>query len=253
MPMSTGFTRKDFIVVLVIFGALVALLLPAILKAHEAARASTCLGHMSQLKHGVETYRDTHGRFPPAFFVDEASKAEHSWRVAVLPFIANSNDIDQYRFQENWDSEHNLKQMDQLTYLFQCPSRNDIDRTQFTNYVCVQGEETIFPKGKSIKLDDVSDGAENAIVLVEAHGLNIHWREPRDLEFTNMSFELNDTNAPSINSPHPTGPVVSFADKSYRRLANTVTGTDVKALLTRAAGDSPKRAELDKDGMTMGR
>jgi hypothetical protein len=111
----------------------------------------------------------------------------------------------------------------------------------------------MFPKGKSINLDDVTDGAENTIVLVEAHGLHIHWREPRDLEFSTMSLEINNDSIPSINSTHPGGPVVSFADTSYRQLADTITGADVIALLTRAAGDSPKQAELDKDDGTLGR
>jgi prepilin-type N-terminal cleavage/methylation domain-containing protein len=98
VPTPTGFTFKELIVVLVIIGALTALLLPAILNAREAARAAQCRGHMSQLKLAVEIYRDTNGRFPPAVFLDEASKVEHSWRVLILPYFANSS-LDDY----HWD------------------------------------------------------------------------------------------------------------------------------------------------------
>jgi hypothetical protein len=136
---------------------------------------------------------------------------------------------------------------------FQCPSGRDLNRTEFTNYVCVRGTGTVFPNDRSIELDDITDGAENTIVLVEAHGLDIHWREPRDLDFATLSFEINDDDDdPSIRCPHPNGPVVTFADNSYRRLSDTITGADVKALLTRAAADSPKRADLDRGDGTFG-
>jgi type II secretory pathway pseudopilin PulG len=245
-------TLKELVVILVILGALLALILPSILNAREAARAAQCRGHMSQLKLAVEIYRDTNGRFPPAVFLDEASKAEHSWRVLILPYFANSS-LDDYHWDESWNSQQNSSLFPRSeSQMFQCPSGANV-RTEFTNYVCVRGRETMFPKGKSINLDDVADGAENTIVLVEAHGLDIHWREPRDLEFSTMSLEINNDSIPSINSPHPGGPVVSFADTSYRQLADTITGADVRALLTRAAGDSPKQAELDKDDGTFGR
>jgi type II secretory pathway pseudopilin PulG len=249
---STHSTLKELVVVLVILGALLALVLPSILKAREAASASSCQGRMFKIKKAVEMYRHTSGRFPPAVFIDDISKTEHSWRVLIRPHLWGS--LDDYHFDEAWNSKRNTFAFPRSdAEHFQCFSGRDLDRTEFTNYVCVRGEDTMFPKGKSIKLDDISDGAENTIVLVEAHGLDIHWREPRDLSFKSMSFEINDSKRPSINSPHPSGPVVSFADKSYRRLADTLTGADVKVLLTRAAGDSPKRAELDKDGMISGR
>ena len=248
----THSTLKELAVILVILGTLLALILPSILNAREAARATSCRGHMFKLKKAVEMYRHTSGRFPPAVFVDDASKTEHSWRVLIRPHLWGS--LDDYHLDEAWNSKRNTSAFPRSdAELFQCPSGHDLDRTEYTNYVCVRGEDTIFPKGKSIKLDDVSDGPENTIVLVEVHGLDIHWREPRDLSFKSMSFELNDDVDPSINSPHPSGPVVTFADDSYFRLSDTIESSDVKALLTRAGGDSPKRAELEKEGSSLGR
>ncbi len=206
------------------------------------------------MKHGLRSFEQTRGHFPPATFVSEDGKSQHSWRVLILPYLADSNVNDEYRFNENWDSPHNSTLVNHnLADIFQCPSRAYREQEQSTDYVVVRGESTAFPTYKTVQVSDLKDGPENTALIVESHGLDIHWREPRDLNFETMSFEINKAGKPCINSPHPAGPVVSFADRAYYRLSDTITGSDVRALLTISAGDLPKRADLDRGDGTLGR
>lgn len=254
MVKNTGLTLKELLVILVIITVMMALIIPAVLNAREAARDSVCFGKMAGLKHALDIFKRSKGHFPAAVFSEPDSESQHSWRMLILPYLGGGDVSDQYRFNEPWDSKHNSSLFDQdVASWFQCPSGVDLEQNELTNYVCVQGPHTTFPEGKGVEVNDITDGPENTVLIVEAHGLGIHWREPRDLDIETMSFAPNTWEEPCINSPHPTGPIIVFADSAYYRVSDTVTGSDIKAFLTIAAGDSPRRDELDRGGVILGR
>src|SRR5688500_1895627 len=116
-----GFTLVELLVVIAIIGVLVALLLPAVQAAREAARRSQCTNNIKQLALACMGYHDSNHVFPPALTYSEAaltakgntptangmpnvsSNSSHgpNWAIMILPFIEQQSlyrrfDLTQY-------------------------------------------------------------------------------------------------------------------------------------------------------------
>ncbi|MFI4874616.1 MAG: DUF1559 domain-containing protein [Blastopirellula sp. JB062] len=139
---SRAFTLVELLVVIAIIGVLIALLLPAVQQAREAARRMSCSNHLKQLGLAVHNYHDTYGKIVYAADPQSATGPRRrgaSWFVRLLPFLEQSAIYDQYVFsgdssmQENANPNADLINGVILGGL-NCPSSSLPDRkTQSTN------------------------------------------------------------------------------------------------------------------------
>ncbi len=88
--MGTGVRRRAFtlvelLVVIAIIGILVALLLPAIQAAREAARRSQCMNNLKQMGLATHNFHDSRKQLPPARIVDHQA----TWLYLILPYMEN--------------------------------------------------------------------------------------------------------------------------------------------------------------------
>lgn len=101
---SQGFTLVELLVVIAIIGILVALLLPAVQAAREAARRMQCSNTLKQYGIAIHNYHDIHKQFPlgaTAFSTGRvypgSALPRLTWQVRILPFMEQSavyNNID---------------------------------------------------------------------------------------------------------------------------------------------------------------
>jgi prepilin-type N-terminal cleavage/methylation domain-containing protein len=87
----TGFTLIELLVVCIIIGVLVAMLLPAVQKALEAASRAQCENNMKQLGLALIYYEGTAGNFPNQSYVSSNTSSGITIITAILPYIEQGN------------------------------------------------------------------------------------------------------------------------------------------------------------------
>lgn len=131
-PARSAFTLVELLVVIAIIGVLVALLLPAVQSAREAARRTQCANNLKQMGIAAHNYHDTFQRFPFGW-----SDRGAGWTTMLLPQIEQKNLWDTLKFNEsdNWDSDNTANERACGTYIptFRCPSQNGVVPRHVTN------------------------------------------------------------------------------------------------------------------------
>ena len=138
-----GFTLVELLVVIAIIGVLVALLLPAVQAAREAARRTQCLNNNRQLGIALQNYEDSNKRLPPGnlgydteamtfasvqYYSSPPEELPTPFVAFVLPFLEESNLYDQYDFTVRVQDQYNRtagfenSPVGKLLTSFQCPS-----------------------------------------------------------------------------------------------------------------------------------
>ena len=98
-----GFTLVELLVVIAIIGILIALLLPAVQAAREAARRSQCSNNLKQMGLALHNYHDTFRAFPLGSRSNPALTPRNcygtNWRTSILPFLEQQSLFDQLNFE----------------------------------------------------------------------------------------------------------------------------------------------------------
>jgi len=113
----SAFTLVELLVVIAIIGILVALLLPAIQAAREAARRSQCTNNLRQLGMAMHNYHDIHSQFPLPGMIDSSL----GWTYSILPQI---------------EQEPLFNLISGNAYSHTHPDRREASDTRISAYIC---------------------------------------------------------------------------------------------------------------------
>lgn len=114
-----GFTLVELLVVIAIIGVLVALLLPAVQAAREAARRTQCSNNLKQIGLATLNFEDTYKYLPRAKFSKPAPTGVFT---QILPYMEQKNLYDKYDFNQSATAAANAEVIANPIKAFRCPS-----------------------------------------------------------------------------------------------------------------------------------
>ena len=211
---------------------LVALLLPAVQQAREAARRTQAKNNLKQIGLAMHNHHDTYGSFPDQVLADKDGNPGLSWRVKLLPFLGEQALFQEFHLDEPWDSPHNKPLITRMPQCYADPNGDAPHEKGKTRYVILTAEGGLFDTEEEPKIQDIIDGTSNTIMVVEATGDHaVFWTQPEDLEVDpdDMLVGLRGSRVGGFHA--------LFADGSVRFISQNIDLKTLKALITRAGSE----------------
>ncbi len=209
-PARRGFTLVELLVVIAIIGILIALLLPAVQAAREAARRMQCSNNLKQLGLAMHNYHDTYKCFPPGFMVvNEVGQINGGWAwgVFLMPFIEQSPlqdelSVTKYSLNEVTSDPALMPMLQTQLNVFKCPTSTVEPLREYlggtgimvstANYLCCRGffrysgqthltkpNDGVFYGESAVRFADITDGTSNTVAIGERTVLPVYVDQPK--------------------------------------------------------------------------
>ena len=199
-----AFTLVELLVVIAIIGVLVALLLPAVQAAREAARRMQCQNNLKQIALAMHNYESVYRGLP----AHGTLYPHHGWGASILPYIEQANLEGMYNWNYSWYDPINRPAVTNPLAVYLCPSSTGKRTVQHptqswsastsglmpsdgesvaSDYMAPRGvlDPTVYAnpnrrdgalaESHARRLAEITDGTSNTIVVTELAGRPVHY------------------------------------------------------------------------------
>lgn len=226
-PKRPAFTLVELLVVIAIIGILVALLLPAVQAAREAARRLQCVNNLKQVGLAMHNYHDAHKKLP---FGGHGIYHGRTWLLFIMPYIELQTTYDQWDWSTTYTQMPNLNLVRTRIGILTCPSdiatvsswngnsinipnhnytvnygNTSVARVSPLNGATYNGapfhwQEDLTKPGKSVALKQLTDGTSKTLLVAEIRQGQIADTDQRGLVY-DASSGMTTHNTPNTTLP----------------------------------------------------
>lgn len=272
LHLRRGFTLIELLVVIAMIGMLIALLLPAVQAAREAARRIQCTNNLKQIGIALHNYHDRVGAFPPGYVSRIANDGTDDgpgwgWAACLLADLEQASLHAGIHFDLDIGDATNATARTTSLSAHLCPSDgrsgtfNPDDSAAIVAHAsyagCFGSNELenepglgngMFYRNSRTRGAEVTDGLSNTLMVGERARRNSVSTWPGAVPDADEapSLVLGDTgttpnsphaDADDFSSRHPHGANFLFADGSVHPIRNTINPAVWNSLATRAGGE----------------
>lgn len=258
--LRSAFTLVELLVVIAIIGVLVALLLPAVQAAREAARRSSCSNNLRQIGLGLQNFESTYKTFPSSLrpVIPNASGQYDGWSAQgqILPYLEQGNLYNNINFDLTYNGQtivvsgQNQAIAAVRVSTYQCPSEVN-NRVRLTaagipehypltyaanlgtwfvfNPVNQDGGRGTFQPYRPLPLSSTTDGLSNTLCFAECKAYNAYYRNAAN---------------PSLTQPMPTAAGVCSLGGEFKNNSGHTEWVDGRAHQTGFTTVFPPNAKV---------
>jgi hypothetical protein len=205
-------------------GVFVALLIPAVDAARQAARQVQSQHQLKMIGLALHQYHDAYGGLPSVYSVDGQGRPLLSWRVAILPYLEENALHQKIDLDEPWDSPANAAASQSMPSFYLSPTYGSEGSNQ-THYLAVQSPQSLFPDDQAVRLEDVNVSLSDLVAVVELPNKSLPWMKPDDTDPAEFFA--------AFAGAGPNGITVLRGDGSVTQLPLTTSELDVGYLVAR--------------------
>jgi prepilin-type N-terminal cleavage/methylation domain-containing protein/prepilin-type processing-associated H-X9-DG protein len=256
----SAFTLVELLVVVTIIGVLIAMLLPAVQSAREAARRIACLNNLHQIGIGLHGFHEVQNHFPIGGLEPRLRQGstgrQLAWSAFLLPFVEQGGLYDHVDITKAFDSPENASAAATVVPVYICPT---VARTSYriegrgaTDYGGIYGEringKNSPPKGtmlydQPVQISEIVDGTSHTLIISEDSA----WADGQwinGLNIFDQAYAINWEPPPGtakeneIRSDHSGGANGLFCDGTARFLSQGMDIHVLGAICTRAGGEA---------------